>query len=185
MEYRSLLTNPPKASHIVYPYTDAKRVAETVGIFAGSGFLAGEAVILIATGDHCAAIERGLSAEGFDVKLLKSTGQLLCADAEELMATFIIDGKPDRDLFNRAVAGLIERAKKDDRGDTRNVRAFGEMVSILWNKDNLPAALELEELWNHIVETHSIALLCTYSLDGRECPAAIHDCHSHSVTEAA
>jgi hypothetical protein len=185
MDHRILLTNPPKGSHIVYPYTDEKRVAETVRIFAGSGFLAGEAVILITTPAHCAAIERSLREDGFDVDVLKSTGQLLCMDAEQLMSTFIVGGKPNPELFNHAVTGLIERGKAGESGRSRNVRAFGEMVSILWSNDNLPAAIEIEELWNQIVAVHSISLLCTYSLDGRECPQTIHNCHSHSITEAA
>jgi hypothetical protein len=185
MDYTALLTNPPKGSHLVYPYTDEKRVAETVRIFAGSGFVAGDAVILITTRSHREAIERALKDDGFDVEALGSSGQLLCADAEELMARFIIDGKLKPDLFKSVVTRIVEQARTDSKGRPRTVRAFGEMVSILWNKDNLPAALEIEELWNEIVATHSIALLCTYSLDGRECPHSIHDCHSHSIRDAA
>jgi hypothetical protein len=185
VDYNALLTNPSPGAHIVYPYTDEKRVVETVRIYAGAGFAAGDAVILIAISNHLAAIERALRTDGFNIDILRSNGQLLCADAEELMSKFFVEQTPNPELFKSAVAPLIERAKNGPHGRPRKVRAFGEMVSILWSNDNLRAALQLEELWNEIIAIHSITLLCTYSFEGRECPHAIHACHSHTIDAAA
>lgn len=40
--------------------------------------------------------------------------------------------------------------------------AFGEMVALLWERDEVVAALELEEMWNEVVEAHRLRLLCAY-----------------------
>jgi len=44
------------------------------------------------------------------------------------------------------------------------VRAFGEMVNLLWCEGNGGAALALESLWNALSDTHSFSLLCGYGL---------------------
>jgi hypothetical protein len=57
------------------------------------------------------------------------------------------------------------------------------MVSLLWRVDVLAAA-RLEELWNEMIATHSVALLCTYALDigrHRYLPDSLMDAHSHCL----
>jgi hypothetical protein len=68
------------------------------------------------------------------------------------------------------------------------VRAFGEMVSLLWRVDTA-AAVRLEELWNNVIEEHELALLCTYSLNGSDAHGALPAClvtpHSHDLATFA
>jgi len=45
------------------------------------------------------------------------------------------------------------------------MRAFGEMVDLLWRDGNPRAAIRLEELWAAAVEERSMSLLCTYRSD--------------------
>jgi hypothetical protein len=45
------------------------------------------------------------------------------------------------------------------------VRAYGEMVDILWREGKIDAAIELEQLWNELASKYSFTLLCTYSVD--------------------
>jgi len=54
------------------------------------------------------------------------------------------------------------------------VRAFGEMVAVLWERDQREAAIELEELWNELLGHHPFSLMCGYPLgrDGRADPKA-------------
>lgn len=48
---------------------------------------------------------------------------------------------------------------------------------------NLEATTRMEELWNDIVNAHSVPLLCSYALDHRNdrLPLALVDLHSHSI----
>ena len=78
----------------------------------------------------------------------------------------MVDGNPDPKLFKDGIRTLIERAQGDERmGRNREVRLFGEMVSLLWPA-NSSAAERLEELGNEVIEEYSISILCAYSLNG-------------------
>lgn len=178
----AILTEPHPCGHIVYPYTDEKNIVEAVALFAGSGFEQDEAVVIIATEPHCEALKHRLQADGFDLKRLQQTNQLICAIAQDVLARFMVDGAPDPELFRVTVAELIEKARKNSPNLFRKrVRLFGEMVSLLWRVDVL-AASRLEELWNEAIATHSVSLLCTYALDRgrhRYLPDSLVDAHSH------
>ena len=92
---------------------------------------------------------------------------------------------PDEKAFKAIVGGIIGHAGA--AATAGKVRVFGEMVSLLW-KTNLPAALRLEELWNEIIETHSIALMCTYDLGATtrdDFPPALNAVHSHNLAPVA
>ena len=44
------------------------------------------------------------------------------------------------------------------------VRAFGEMVALLWAEGNYAGAIRLEELWNELQKSHSFSLFCAYPM---------------------
>jgi hypothetical protein len=57
---------------------------------------------------------------------------------------------------------LIERACRGRKDCV--IRAYGEMVDVLWQAGQTAAAIRLEMLWNQLAQTHSFALLCGYSM---------------------
>ena len=178
-----LLTNPHPSGHIVYPYTDESHLAEAVSLFASAGLRKGEAVLLIMTAAHCEPIRQRLEADGFNLAALESAGQLVCHDAERLLSTFMFDGIIDEHRFKTRVGGMIETAKAGGKDSPRPVRVFGEMVDLLW-RTNARITQRLEELWNDVIEAHSVPLLCAYSLAGTHphaLPQGLVGCHSHVV----
>jgi DcmR-like sensory protein len=180
----AILTEPHPCGHIVYPYTDEKHIVDAVALFAGSGLEKDEAVVIIATEPHCDLIKKRLNSEGFDIKRLQQTNQFICAVAQDVLARFMREGMPEPQLFHSTVGELIQKAKQSGpNGARRRLRFFGEMVSLLWRVDVLAAA-RLEELWNEVIATHSVALLCTYALDigrHRYLPDSLMDAHSHCL----
>ncbi len=180
----AILANPHPCGHIVYPYTDENQVAEAVCLFASSGFRQGQAAVLVMTADHCKPIRRRLEQEGFDLRELERSGQLICKDAADLLSNFLFDGIIDEHKFKMQVGSLIEKAKASGgNGTTRPVRVFGEMVDLLWKSD-VRTTQRLEELWNQVIDAHSVPLLCAYSLAGTkptQLPDALMACHSHAV----
>jgi len=60
------------------------------------------------------------------------------------------------------LAGVIAKAM-DVEGKGR-LRAYGEMVDVLWRDGNSRAAIRLEELWNEAGKEHSFSLLCAYRM---------------------
>lgn len=171
----SILANPPAGGHIVYSYYDECDVVEAVSLYAAAGLSRGEAVVLIMTLPHCEAVESCLEAKGFDLDALKAEDRFICAAAARTLMA-ISDGEgPDAERFNKVIGEVIRRA----RGEGRQVRAFGEMVSLLRETDPR-AALRLENFWNDLLGREAIALFCAYKLDDPDAELAADLCAAHS-----
>src|SRR5260370_26314680 len=104
----AILADPHPCGHIVYPYTDETHVAEAVCLFASAGLRKGEAVVLVMTADTCKPIRRRIEQEGFNLKPLERSGQLICEDAGTLLSTFMFAGTIDELVFKTKVGNLIE-----------------------------------------------------------------------------
>jgi hypothetical protein len=185
----ALLIDPPACAHLVFPCTDEQNIVDAITLFARAGLEKDEAIILIATQDHCSLVLARLDSEGFSTRVLQRSNQLICLLASDLMSTFMVDGLPDEKAFRVVVGEIVRRARGSaGPGQERKVRAFGEMVSLLWRLDTVAAA-RLEELWNNVIEEHQLALLCTYSLDGSHPHHALPKClvtpHSHNLATFA
>lgn len=148
--------------HAVQFYGDDSELFRTVGTFLTQGLVDGQPALVIATQPHRIAIEKALESHLIDVAAARRLGDLVLLDAEETLATFMVNGMPDGRLFRRAVGDVIEETL---RGRKRTpVRAYGEMVDVLWKLGQTEAAVRLEVLWNNLAETHSFSLLCGYAI---------------------
>ncbi len=180
----AILTNPAPCSHIVYPYTNQTYLAEAVSLFASSGLRDREAVILMMSQEHYGEIREHLTFLGFDLPILEDTGQLVCVKAEDLMSRFIFNGIIDEHRFKTIVGDLIEKARTFfGSGGSRPVRVFGEMVNLIWGYD-IKSTTRLEELWNQVIATHSVPLLCAYALTGTptsQFPKSLLSLHSDAI----
>ena len=148
--------------HAVQFYGDETELFKTIGTFLSEGLVSGQPAIVIATPDHAVAIQDALGAHLIDVARARHLGDLVMLDAEETLGTFMHDGTPDKLLFQRHVGGLLEQAV---RGRGRiPVRAYGEMVDVLWRRGQEEAAVRLEVLWNELASLYSFSLLCGYAI---------------------
>jgi hypothetical protein len=105
-------------------------------------------------------------------------------DAEEMLTKFMGNGWVDDDLFFRSVADILARATKNGR----KLRAFGEMVTIMWSKGYYGAAIRLEHLWHRLCAEYSFQLFCAYPKIGfaeNGSEAIAHICAAHSKILAA
>ncbi len=179
-----ILSHPEPCSHIVYSCADASKLADAVCLFTTMGLRNGEAVLLVMTEAHSRPVLNRISADGFNVGNLLASGQLVYQEAERLLASFMFDGIIDEHKFKTTVGMMITQARATCGG--RGVRVFGEMVDLIW-RSKLRATERLEELWNDVIQQHSVPLLCAYALTGTESeafPPALLACHSHAVAEA-
>jgi hypothetical protein len=142
--------------HFVQFYHDDRDLIENIYAYFTRGFEAGEVAVLIATRAHRAALEQRFSDGGFDPTILKRSGKYSPFDAAETLGLFMRNGKPDPSRFRALVGALMETAVRDRVG----VRAYGEMVSVLWDEGNKVAAIELENLWNDLAKVYSFTLFC-------------------------
>jgi anti-sigma regulatory factor (Ser/Thr protein kinase) len=171
--------------HVVHLYDGEDRLSDLVGSYLTASLLVGETVISIAIPPHQSAFESAMSSGGVDTGLARSEGRLLMLDAEEALARFMVEGLPDPERFDRAVGDLIRDACRAGRP----VRAFGEMVAVLWGRGQVAGAIELERLWNGLANEVPFGLFCAYPLASVEtATGGIRDvvcrAHSHVVGEA-
>jgi len=148
--------------HAVQFYRDEDSLFTTVAGFLSEGLVIHQPAVVIATLPHRAAIEEHLCGRLINCAKARRDGDLVMLDAEEMLGQFMIGDKPDAELFEKNV-GVIIRQAVEGRGDTV-VRAYGEMVDVLWKQGRTEAALALEILWNKLIVRHGLALLCGYSM---------------------
>ena len=151
--------------HTVHFYDRDEELADRVASFIGQGLAAGEAAVIVASEAHRELVAARLRAMNFDVEAQRLAGNLTILDAAGTLAKLMVGDMPDETLFRRVVGAAIESS--GTRGSQRvNVRAYGEMVDILWRDGNRRAALALEELWIELAGTISFELLCGYATAG-------------------
>ena len=111
---------------------------------------------------HIELLNERLRKQGFDLEAMKATDQYITLDANEVLSKFLVNNWPDEKLFNDLVTQIISRAKKNDR----KVRAFGEMVALLWEQGLNGATVYLENLWHELHRKESFTIYCAYPKSG-------------------
>jgi hypothetical protein len=148
--------------HLLQVYDTDSVLVDTLASFVSAGLHCGEAVIVIATPLHLKALEDQLDAAGLDLSRAMLDHRFIPLDAEATLARFMINGWPDAELFSAVVTDILNRA----RGDGRAVRAFGEMVALLWAQGDIAATVRLEHLWNKLCQLQQFSLFCAYPKAG-------------------
>lgn len=146
--------------HFVQFYDDDAYLVETVASFIQDGLRVGDANIVVAKQGHRNAIHRKLKACGLDLAAARGEGRYVCLDAENTLERLLVGNMLDHEAFQSTVGSLVARMAAKGR----HVRAFGEMVAILWQAGNRDAAIQLEELWNELGKSHPFTLFCAYPL---------------------
>ena len=181
--WQDVLTNPAAGSHIVQVCQNKALQVEVITRYVKEGLLNDEAVIIIATSALRKAVRAKMDALGLDVHTFKSQGQIKFFDAEFLLSGFLIDGVLEEQAFQEFVGIPIQAAQLK----FGKVRAFGEMVDVLWKNDQQDLAIELEGWWSELCDKNELMLLCTYLLDSLDPNSydnsleRICKCHTHSL----
>ena len=174
--------NTTGCAHVVHLYEKDDVFLDTLEGFTSGGLRAGEVVVLIATTAHLFALEYRLQKNGgWNVADLRQRGQYVAIDASAALAGFMRDGCVDESLFKETVVATIEAAQAGGR----RVRAFGEMVALLWASGDRASTRRLEQLWNSVCRDRKLSLLCAYPRHQPESdPAILEICalHSHVFT---
>ena len=149
--------------HIVQLYQDQDFLNRAVCRFAGAALANGEGIILVPTLTHWNAIRPRLESEGVDVDAARNRGQLTVVDADEFLPRFMRDAMPDSSVFLGLAADVIGQARAGARYE--KVRWWGEMVNVLWERGNVAASMNLEDLFDQLAKKHDIAIFCSFLMD--------------------
>ncbi len=171
--------------HVVQFYECDADLFASVGDYLLDALRDGAVSVVVATAAHREAFAQRLHSHGVDVADAQAQGSLLVLDAAATLDRFARDGIIDRSAFFAVIGGLIR-----DAGSTgRPVRAYGEMVALLWEAGDVLAAIDLETMWNELAAELPFSLYCAYrseSVAAHEHSDALHDvCRLHtSVVQA-
>lgn len=177
--------------HSVHFYEHDEALIQRLRSIAVPAIDVGNSVIIVATEPHRQQLKTALAMSDVETQILEQQGRFIFADADELLATFMVDGFPDRERFFSVVGNLATRARQSAWNAQRGVTVFGEMVAVLWEQGNRIAALQLESLWNDLLYDREFHLHCAYPRNMFRTNAeaamirAICDVHSHVVGRAA
>jgi hypothetical protein len=178
LNWPEIVRHPGQHDHLVQVYTDTEFLVEAVAEYLATGLRAGEGAIVIARPENR---KRFLSA--LEARAVHPGGALRMLDAEETLGAFMVDGMPQWTAFHQACGGAIAEL----RLQYPTVRAYGEMVDILWQRGEQSAALRLEDFWNELGKLQTFSLLCTYQMDPLDAETyggalqAVCGCHSHLI----
>ncbi|MEX2232885.1 MAG: MEDS domain-containing protein [Cyclobacteriaceae bacterium] len=146
------------SDHILQIYDDDAEFIDILASYVSSGFNSGESVVIIATPEHLKSLNQRLRDQGYDLFSLTLQDQYIPLNAKETLEQFMINGWPDENLFFHLLTTLLLRARKK----VRPVRAFGEMVALLWSQGYSGATVHLEHLWTRFCQLEQFRLFCAY-----------------------
>jgi hypothetical protein len=170
----------PGHFHAVKFYDSSAALSCIGAEFLAEGLTSRQRALVIATPSHRKAVIDELRTRHFDVMALEAAGELVMLDAQSMLASFMVAGRPDASLFQATAARQLDRL-----GD-RPIRVFGEGVDVLWKAGLGDAAIRLEMLWNKLTLGRDIKTLCAYSVSNfynDTSLRAIFDEHSHVVSD--
>ncbi len=142
--------------HSVHFYGKETELLNLLEVYLIDGLALGEALVVIATRSHAQLLEQKLELK-MDLERAKTMKKIIFMDARQALAQFMVRGMPDTLRFLQYMGSMVNRASLHGR-----VRAYGEMVALLWEEGNTQGALKLEKLWNDLARRNDFTLLCAY-----------------------
>lgn len=144
--------------HVMEIYAEEGPFIESLANFVEEGFARGDAVVVIATAAHLSSLGMVLAGRNAPVERMLASGVYVPLDAACTLSRFMVDGWPDDAAFFGTIADILE----PHRASGRRVRAYGEMVALLWEQGHHGSTVRLEHLWEEVCNEQGLALFCAY-----------------------
>jgi anti-sigma regulatory factor (Ser/Thr protein kinase) len=171
--------------HVVQFYEHERQLGRAVGRYLTAAIEDGAVGLAIITEAHRRLLEAELESAGLDPETCRRDGSLILLDAAQTMSQFVDQGTVDPAGFQRVVGSVVRQATETGKP----LRAFGEMVALLWEAGDVPAAIELERAWNELARELPFALVCVYrseSVQGDELAQPLLEvCFQHTAVLSA
>jgi hypothetical protein len=184
-DWDHVLSHAGPRDHVVQLYQDQDFLNRAVCRFAGAALANGEGLILVPTAEHWNAFRPRLEAEGVDVRAAQARGQLTVVDADETLPRFMGKTLPDAPVFLGLAGEIVRRTRA--AGSYPKVRWWGEMVNVLWERGDVAASMNLEDLFDRVAREQDIAIFCSFVMDNFDGEIHTHmlprlgENHSHLI----
>jgi|SRR6516162_218291 len=171
--------------HEVEFYSEDHIFLAGVTDFVAQAMRAGNPAIVMATETHRQALVERLADSGIDIDAQIQRGTYVSLDAVEMLSKIMVGDSPDAARFFEGLSGLIRSASEAAGIRRPRVAICGECCGILCAGGNTNSAIQLEKIGNELVKTHTVEILCTYSLsafpDRTQGDAFASICKEHSA----
>jgi hypothetical protein len=169
--------------HSIEIYEDDGELIKSLVAIVATSLSFGDSALIVATPEHRAELARELVAAGIPLDDCAHEGRYVSLDAEEVMNSVMLDGYPDRNLFEKNFCSVLSSIRDHARNKNRGLTIYGECVALLWKEGRKDAALELERFWQDVFhEDPTFHLHCAYPravfADGSEIQS-VEETHSH------
>ncbi len=163
--WTELLTQAESGDHVVQLYgADDRLLARNVSRYLAEGLGRLDGLVVIATPAHTEAIARHLAEEAASATAeAERQGRLVFLDARAMLERLLVEGELEPRLFDSVVGETLREVQA--RSASGKVRAFGEMVDLLWCERRHAEAEVLETLWNTLLAGSDYSLYCAYRID--------------------
>jgi hypothetical protein len=181
-ELNTLLVSAPVNRHFAQLHRDTAALSESVCLFVEAGLRRRSGVVVIASEANTGVFLDKLRASEVDVAGARHSGQLRLFNAETLLQQFMRKDLPDWGRFKQTIEPILEGCREFGFG---SLRAYGEMVNLLWSQGKEAAAIRLEEYWNELAGSYPFSLFCGYTVNAQRWETysgRLHDIgrtHSH------
>lgn len=153
------ISAPP--DHVVQCYARERELIPSVASYLADAIRGGGTAVMIAEPAHTTELAWALEQRGIDLRAARRDGALVeCDAAATLRLLQRSDGELDAARFEAVIGRLLGTAA----GRGGPVRAYGEMVALLWERGACGRALELEGLWNQLGQRIPFGLYCGYRI---------------------
>jgi hypothetical protein len=147
--------------HSVHFYEHDEALIARLHNIIVSSLEGGSSVVIVASEEHRGQLAAAMEESGSKVSNLAEK-HLQMFDAKEMLAKFMVNGRPSDRRFRESVGKLIMESRTSAQNKQRGLTVFGEMVALLWAEGNKVGAVELERLWNDLLHERSFHLHCAY-----------------------
>jgi len=159
-----VIERPDPRGHMVQLYqANEPSLARNVSQYLLEGLRQGDGLLIIAGREHRHLFVRTLEEQGADPRQAIEDGRLALFDARETLARFLVDGQLDGGLFEQVVGEAMRQVRPLD--ENSGLRAYGEMVGVLWQARQYAAAIRLEQYWNRLLARAKFSFFCGYAID--------------------
>jgi hypothetical protein len=125
--------------------------------FIAEGLANGDPVVVIATPESRRAIEAHLRSRGSDRVELDRHRGARWIDSREMLERILVDGMPDKDAFDEAMAAILFNGFS--KSSARRTRVYHDLVDVLRDRGSLDAAVLLLRLWSNLCARYEDLLL--------------------------
>lgn len=146
---------------VVQLQDDAGRLSAQVARFLADGLLQADSALIIATPQHGELLRQALAGAGVDLATVSRSGRLILLDAQQLLSGFLRSGRPDPELFHQVVSQPLASTAAALVPPAR-LRAYTELVDLLWSAGQRSAAVQVEELWAEL-QRRQPTVLCAHT----------------------